>query len=192
MFRKGGRKRTGFTLPEVLVTVAIVSVLAAIVVPTVTNQISKGDESRFQTTISNLRTAITAFVSDTRRFPSAVSHTFNAITGQNDLFGATYGTAASRWRGPYMSGALPLGDSLDLGLAYMRDALVDSSLTTGTTGYVIATLTFGGTTFTLGQVARLDTLIDAANGFDAGILQWPTGAGPFTETRAKLQLMGSR
>ena len=62
MSRTGKSRRAGFTLPEVLVTIAIVSVLAAIIVPTVTSQITKGDETRFQTTIVNLRTGITAFV----------------------------------------------------------------------------------------------------------------------------------
>ena len=48
------RKRTrrgGFTLPEVLVTVAIVAILAAVVVPTVTNQIGKGDGRKAMTVV---------------------------------------------------------------------------------------------------------------------------------------------
>ena len=192
MLKKRRSRRAGFTLPEVLVTVAIVSVLAAIVVPTVTSQITKGDETRFQTTIANLRTGVTAFVSDVRRFPGANSHLYNVITGLNDLSGVAYGGTSTRWKGPYVSGALPAGDSLQMGLAYMRDALVDSNYAGGT-GYVIATLTFGSpTTFTNAQALRLDSLVDAANGQGAGILRWPAGAGPHTETRLKLQIMGSR
>lgn len=183
-------KKSGFTLPEVLVTVAIVSVLAAVVVPTVTSQIGKGDDVRFTTSTTNVRTGITAFVSDTRRFPRRVSHLYNAITGQNDLFGSAFAaTVAARWKGPYVSGALTLGDSLPLSIAFMQDSLIDSNLVAGTSGYVISSLSG---VLTLAQAARLDTLIDAGNGFDAGILQWPLGAGPFAERTTKLQLMGSR
>src|SRR5919109_3867613 len=67
---KNRSSRAGFTLPEVLVTVAIVAVLAAIVVPTVTNQISKGDDTNLVTNIADIRTSITAFVSDARKYPS--------------------------------------------------------------------------------------------------------------------------
>ena len=114
--------------PEVLVTVAIVSVLAAIVVPTVTSQIGKGDETQFQTTITNVRTGVTAFVSDARRFPRRVSQLFNPITAtDNDLFGSPYGGGlVSRWKGPYVSGALPLGDSLSIALSALRIASTSS------------------------------------------------------------------
>ena len=185
-----GSNRAGFTLPEVLVTVAIVSVLAAIVVPTVTSQIARGDETKFQTTITNIRTGITAFTSDTRRYPRRISHLFNPITGQNDLSGTAFGaTVAGRWRGPYVSGALTIGDSLEMSLAFMRDSLVDSNLVSGTSGYIIASL-MGVTT--QATAARLDTLIDAGNGNDAGVLQWTPGAGAITTGAVKLQLMGSR
>lgn len=192
MMRNRAAKRSGFTLPEVLVTVAIVSVLAAIVVPTVTSQIGKGDETQFQTTISNIRTGVTAFVSDTRKFPRRVSQLFNPITAtQNDLFGSAYGAGvASRWKGPYVSGALTLGDSLPMALsAFMRDSLVDSNLVSGTSGFMIVSL-MGITTQAL--AARLDTLIDAANGNDAGVLQWTPAAGAITSGAVKLQLIGSR
>jgi prepilin-type N-terminal cleavage/methylation domain-containing protein len=190
MLRKRGAPKAGFTLPEVLVTVAIVSVLAAIVVPTVTNQLGKGDDTQFQTTIKNVQTGITAFVSDTRHFPRRISHLYNAITGQNDLSGTAYtATVASKWKGPYVSGSLPLGDSLSMGLAFMRDSLVDSNLVAGTSGFVIASL---GGVLTQSAAARLDSLIDAGNGFDAGVLQWSPNAGAIASGAVKLQLMGSR
>lgn len=196
MLRRG-IKRSGFTLPEVLVTVAIVSVLAAIVVPTVTSQIGKGDDTQFTTTITNIRTGITAFVSDTRRFPARVSDLYNPILLTDNILksdedaATAYGAAvAARWRGPYVSGALAAGGTLPMGLASMTDALTDSSLVVADgSGYVIASL-MGITT--LAAAARLDTLIDGANGFDAGILRWPTGAGPFATGTTMLQLMGSR
>lgn len=194
MSRQRKTSRSGFTLPEVLVTVAIVAVLAAVVVPTVTSQIGKGDDASFQTGTTNLRTGITAFVSDTRKWPGRLSDLYNAPAGAGtDLFGAPYGApAVARWRGPYVSGALGPTDSLYVSLATIRSGLKDSSLAdplVGTSGYVIATLL---DVTTLAQIARLDTLIDNATGFDAGTLQWLTGAGPFLTGSVKLQLMGSR
>ena len=191
MLSKGGAKRIGFTLPEVLVTVAIVSVLAAIVVPTVTSQIGKGDDARFATSITNVRTGITAFVSDTRKFPGRVSDLYNAIvTTDDDIFAADYGAAAAgRWRGPYASGALSATDSMALSLAFMHNVLIDSNIVTGTSGQVIASLSG---VLTQAAAARLDTLIDGGNGDDAGILQWQPNTGAIAERAVKLMLMGSR
>ena len=109
-----GKRRSGFTLTEVLVTVAIVAVLAAIVVPTVTSQIGKGDESRIATTTANLRTGITAFVTDTRKFPGRLSDLFTKpANADDDLFTSDYGAAATgKWKGPYGSTTLGTGDSL--------------------------------------------------------------------------------
>lgn len=190
MFNRRSTK-PGFTLPEVLVTVAIVAVLAAIVVPTVTSQITKGDEANFQTGTTNLRTGITAFVSDTRRWPGRVSDLFNAPAAADlDLFGVAYGApTVGRWKGPYVSGALQPTDSLFVALAYVQDALLDSTLAAGTGGFVIASLS--GVT-TQASAARLDTLIDGSTGFDAGVLQWQPNAGAIAQRAVKLQIMGSR
>ena len=82
--------RSGFTLPEVLVTVAIVAILAAVVVPTVTNQIGKGDDSNLTSNVASLRTGITAFVSDVRKFPSRVQHLMTQPVATDDEIGRAH------------------------------------------------------------------------------------------------------
>ena len=120
-----------------------------------------------------------------------MSHLFNRITaGQADLFGTNYGAvAASRWKGPYLSGEQANNDSLAMSLGWMRDVLKDSNLNVGTSGYVIASLL---SVRTQADAARLDTLIDRGNGNNAGILQRSPAAGTIPNGRVKLQVMRSR
>lgn len=185
-------RRTGFTLPEVLVTVAIVAILAAIVVPTVTNQISKGDDSSLSTNISSFRTGITAFVSDVRKFPGVLQDLlYRPVATDNDIVGGAYGAGAvNRWRGPYMSGSLKdsvafPADSAFMGLAYAVDDLIDTAFTPPNRGYVGITL--GGVTSNAAAL-HIDSLIDGGTGPLAGNLQW-VGAPP-TNNRLTLLLMG--
>jgi prepilin-type N-terminal cleavage/methylation domain-containing protein len=194
MFRKGSPKRSGFTLPEVLVTVAIVSVLAAIVVPTVTNQIGKGDDTNLQTNSASIRTGITAFVSDVRRFPGRIQHLLAApIATDLDVAGNAYGAAAvARWRGPYMTGNLrtPVSsspiDSVNWSLAFAIDSLSDTSFTAAN-GFVGVTL--GGVAST-GAALHIDSLIDGGTGNALGNLRW--AGSPPTNERLILLLFGSR
>ena len=61
--------RRGFTLPEILVTVTVIAVLAAVVVPAVTQYVNKGDAPASSSDIGAIRTAITGYIADTRRYP---------------------------------------------------------------------------------------------------------------------------
>src|SRR5688500_6291508 len=116
MFNRGNRK-SGFTLPEVLVTVAIVAVLAAIVVPTVTSQLGKADAPGLASSIGSLRTGVTAFVSDVKKFPRRLSHLANSVGAADSALGlAVYGSGSAKWKGPYTSFSLVSGDSVLLGM----------------------------------------------------------------------------
>lgn len=191
---KNRARRAGFTLPEVLVTVAIVAILAAVVVPTVTNQISKGDDSNVQSNIASLRTGVTAFVSDARKFPSRIQHLLvRPIATDDDIAGGDYGAqAVARWRGPYQTGSLlPAAatpqDSVPMGLAYLIDTFVDTAFAAPNTGYLGVLI--GGVSSNAAAV-HIDSLIDGGTGRTTGNLQWAlTGADP-AGGRLTLLLMG--
>ncbi|HEY4217828.1 MAG TPA: prepilin-type N-terminal cleavage/methylation domain-containing protein [Gemmatimonadaceae bacterium] len=87
--------RRGFTLPEILVTVTVVAVLAAVVVPAVTQFTTKGDAPATSSDISQVRNAISSYVSDTRHYPTDFS----------DLVSNT-ASGIANWKGPYFAGAL--------------------------------------------------------------------------------------
>jgi prepilin-type N-terminal cleavage/methylation domain-containing protein len=96
-------RRRAFTLPEVLVTVTIVAVLAAVVVPAVLNQVSKGDTAGLAGDVGALRTAITSFTTDTRHYPARIEDLVTKpASTDKDILGQDYGsTAINAWKGPY-------------------------------------------------------------------------------------------
>jgi prepilin-type N-terminal cleavage/methylation domain-containing protein len=195
------RRKGGFTLPEVLVTVAIVAVLAAIVVPTVTNQLSKGDDANLPSNATSLRTAITAFVTDTRKFPGRLQHLQTPINNTDlDISGSQYGAAAEqKWNGPYLAGGLKPAaaspqDSINWALAFAIDSLRGNMLASvapfpnNTSGLF---LTLGGVG-TRAQARHIDSLIDGGNDSTAGSLRWRSsnGAGDPTNARLYYLIMG--
>ncbi len=89
-------RRSGFTLPEILVTVTVVAVLAAVVVPAVTQYVNKGNAPATQSDLDQIRNAVTAFVADTRVYPVYLSDLATASA-------PAYVTAAGgSFHGPYL------------------------------------------------------------------------------------------
>jgi len=195
MFKQRGR-RSGFTLPEVLVTVAIVAVLAAMVVPAVTQQISKGDAPAFMGSVTSLRTAIASFASDVRKLPGEISQLSVDIDDadpptEEDLAttvdgGVAYSEAiAGRWRGPYESSGSTTG-IIPMGFGWSTaDDLVDLN------GYIVVSLTKTGAVIT--DAVELDNAVDGGNGAAAGLVRWDaTGAPALTPANTiSLYLMSS-
>jgi prepilin-type N-terminal cleavage/methylation domain-containing protein len=97
--------RRGFTLGEVLVTVALIAVLAAAVIPSIASQVTKGDLGRIQSDLVSVRGAMEQFLGDVRRYPNSAGQLTNQPTvSQLTLATQAVYTAAevSRWRGPYI------------------------------------------------------------------------------------------
>jgi prepilin-type N-terminal cleavage/methylation domain-containing protein len=135
-----GTARKGFTLGEVLVSVAIVAVLAAVVIPAIGSQITKGDQGRVASDIQAVRGGVVQFVSDVRRYPKSLGQLVVVPLTTNSPMTPTTVTYTSqelaRWRGPYLS---------------------KDSVAAGNTGYGLR-LGIGAATFTF------DTLIVGTTG----------------------------
>jgi prepilin-type N-terminal cleavage/methylation domain-containing protein len=172
-------RRRGFTLPEVLVTITIVAVLAAVVVPAVLNQVNKGDTAGLAGDVDALRSAISNFTTDTRHYPASIEDLISApASTDDDLFLADYGaTAVNAWKGPYF----PTSQSVSGTATYATTAFglaIQNAFRAphDTTGNFI-TLVF--TTFpTPAQIATIDRLFDGGT----GLVPAGTGTGCDTTT----------
>lgn len=96
--------KRGFTLAEVLVTLSIIAIMAAVLLPALNSQIGKGDAGRVASDLTNIQTGAQAFLSDVHRYPSSLTHLTTAISAsQSDLLGQAYpSTLATKWKGPYV------------------------------------------------------------------------------------------
>lgn len=167
-------KRSGFTLPEVLVTVAIIAILAAAVVPAVTQQISKGEDGQFVSGVQGLQTAATSYVADVRRYPLFLSDlTEEPNTGDSTMSGVLLSAAEkARWRGPYVQLSLDSAQTLALGLGLdAKDHLWKDS--------TFAAVTIATSNADSSMVVHADSLLDSGNGNGQGRVQWSQSTATF-------------
>ena len=114
------RRRGGFTLIETIVTVGLLAVLAAFVVPTVIQKAGAGDPVKVQSDVTSIRSALEAFVSDVGAYPNQIRLLTDVPTGSNHFVDSTTsvtGGEIAAWKGPYLSatiGTLPT-DSIATG-----------------------------------------------------------------------------
>lgn len=138
--RTGRMGRAGFTLVEVLVTLVLIALLIGVVLPSVINQMDRGEPTRMSQDIESLRTAVKMFRIDVKRWPATIDQLVREPgtpwSTLEDYDGNEIPEALrDRWAGPY----LEVGTLTDTpGLRLALGAEVDNTF--GTT-------TWGGSTF---------------------------------------------
>jgi prepilin-type N-terminal cleavage/methylation domain-containing protein len=184
------RRRAGFTLIETIVTVALLAVIAAFVIPTVIQKAGAGDPVKVQNDITAIQRGLETFATDSKAgFPRLVaSLTARPTAGASQLIDLTGAgtvpmTAAqvTAWNGPYIGATMSTTQKDSIGTGYLAsvmnhivryDATTDApefdsnfAPPTGTTfnntNALFAALQIHG--LTLAQAQHLNTLIDGTS-----------------------------
>jgi prepilin-type N-terminal cleavage/methylation domain-containing protein len=98
------RLRHGFTLVEILVALALLAGLAALVFPTVVNQISKVDAIRAARDMNAIRAAVEAFNANTQTQPRFLTQlAFPITTADSSVARTRYSSRnVAGWNGAYL------------------------------------------------------------------------------------------
>jgi general secretion pathway protein G len=91
--RPGGKRPRGFTLVEVMVVVIIITLMGAIVAPTVFNQLRKAEEKRVEADLNAIESALKLYRLDNFAYPTEAQGLEALISEPS---------TARAWRGPYL------------------------------------------------------------------------------------------
>ena len=96
------RKRSGFTLIEVLVVIAVLSILAALVAPNIFGHLGTAHDAAARSQMEMFGAALDAFRLDNGRYPTTAEG-LEALRTE-----PTIEPRVQNWRGPYLRKAIPL------------------------------------------------------------------------------------
>jgi prepilin-type N-terminal cleavage/methylation domain-containing protein len=127
-------QRSGFTLVETVVTVGLLAVLAAFVVPSVIRKADSADPVKVANDLNAISTAIQTFTSDMKGLmpgdiqdltqPVLVNSVCNRVSPCDSLITHRSAFTASQavlWRGPYLSASIERDPAANLRSGYVAD-----------------------------------------------------------------------
>lgn len=110
------KRRSGFTLVELLVVVLIISLLAVVVVPRVFNSLGKTKRDLARSNMSNLESGIAMFMLNCGRYPSDDEGLIVLIESPDDV--------EDKWAGPYIKKS-QLKDPWGSDYMYVEEGLIN-------------------------------------------------------------------
>jgi len=102
------RRRSGFTLIEIMIVVVILAILAATIIPQFSTSISDSKVSTMQSNLHTLRTQIQLYsLQHGGLFPTITAAALPQLTGNSDVNG-NLGTGGVFIYGPYVQTQIPV------------------------------------------------------------------------------------
>lgn len=167
--------RRGLTLVEILIVMAILATLAAVLYPSVSVQLRRGQSTALANQMDNLRQALSNFQQNVTKYPLFLTQlTAAPVNGDDDSCGANLTTGnRNAWRGPYLTqsvnGNIPVGD-----------ATVDNQLIRLPSTGTLAMLRITVTGVTQNSATDLELQFDGNNDFTSGTILWVAGTETMT------------
>ena len=136
--RSDSRRRSGFTLVELLIVVIVLAILAAIVVPQFAASTDDAREAAMDTTLANMRSSLDLYYQQHGEYPSALGDGSNAadssaaFLGQLTLYTDADGDAATTRDATHVYG--PYLRKSEIPLEPMTDSQAIEIINTGALG----------------------------------------------------------
>lgn len=178
------KAKTGFSLTEILVSLAIIAIMGAVLLPAVNSQLGKSAAARAATDLTAIQVGVQSFMGDVHRVPKNTAQLITKITtSESDLGNPNTvppATSAAfpdylvaNWRGPYLNrevvGASRVGNIQD-----------NFSVTTvGSSYYLTVTMTNVALQDFAQIEAMLDEGTDAAASMTSGTVRYSNGTLSF-------------
>ena len=165
------RRRSGFTLAEVLIAFALIAVLASVTVPAVKSRIQDGYEDALIQEFQSLASAIVAFRQDVGHYPGKIDYLISMTSGATDVCAvAISSTDSAKWNGPYIMRSYQSGSS-----SYPvanRDAVITSLILSRLNTSVVSVRidNLDNTT-----AADIDLKVDGTSNANAGTIRITSG-----------------
>ncbi len=114
------RRAVGFTLIELIVTIAILTILAGVLIPAVGNYTDKSKKAKATSELRILSDALSGYQTDCSAWPgntdiTTVTTTNFAMTGMPCMFTNTFGKTG--WDGPYLSKGVMASGAMSVAVA---------------------------------------------------------------------------
>jgi type II secretion system protein G len=186
MVNPSKRSRAGFTLVEILVALVLIGLLVGALVPSVLNQLGRGDTNRAIEDLSAIENAVRSFRVDVRRWPgdlddlviqpviSPAPPADTALVGQG---GYTAGLL-QQWNGPYLE-RVTLTPT-DETLASPNGGTIRSNFTTVTAAGQPSYLAVEVVDLALDQIEEIDQVVDNGDGQSSGRIRWTLSGSDYT------------
>lgn len=173
---RGNRRRPrGFTLVEVLVSLAIMVMIVAVITPNLIGYLDRTRVDQGMEAVESLYTGITSFYANVNRYPSELSHLSTPITTTDlDSCGSTYAQGrVNGWNsaGPFINRIVgPNGVPIFIGTA--QNALIRTQLSGNTALLAVRVLNVRQE-----DVLEMDRRLDGDGSATTGGVQWEAAAG---------------
>lgn len=98
-------RKAGFTLPEILVTIAIIAALSVVTIPAVMNKLTEARAAALAETLDGINETVQSYRGNVGRYPLALSQlSAKPLTGAKEVCAGTVPDVnINQWRGPYTS-----------------------------------------------------------------------------------------
>ena len=176
--RPGDTVRSAFTLPEILVTMAIIATLAVVALPAVMNKLTEARAAALAETLDGINETVQNYRGNVGRYPRSLSQlSAKPATGAQESCGvATPDVNINQWRGPYTSRTFTTSGT-KIGDATVVDALRRVPSGVSTTSYGV--LYVDATAVDSVVASYLETSFDGTPfNYSAGTIWWTRAAPP--------------